>query len=115
MTTITLLTGKAASLPGSDRLSGIAKHPVAGPLILDSQGFPGDEQADRRVHGGPEKAVHHYPRDHYATWTGELGPLPLLESPGAFGENVSATGLTEAGVAVGDIFRLGGALSLIHI
>ena len=110
MTTITLLTGKAAPLPGSDRLSGIAKHPVDGPLILGPQGFPGDEQADRRVHGGPEKAVHHYPRDHYATWTGELGPLPLLESPGAFGENVSATGLTEAGVAVGDIFRLGGAL-----
>src|SRR5690606_5752528 len=34
----------------------------------------------------------------------------LLETPGAFGENISTEGPTEAEVAVGDIFRLGGAL-----
>jgi MOSC domain-containing protein YiiM len=34
----------------------------------------------------------------------------LLEAPGAFGENISITGMTEDMVAVGDVFRLGGAL-----
>ena len=34
----------------------------------------------------------------------------MLTAPGAFGENVSTRGLTEADVAVGDIFRLGEAL-----
>ena len=110
MTQITLLAGRVAPLPGSDRLSGIDKRPVDRPLMLGHQGFQGDEQADLRVHGGVEKAVHHYPFDHYAAWRADLGPLPLLDAPGAFGENVSTLGLTEADVAVGDIFRLGGAL-----
>jgi len=132
MTQIILLTGKAAPLPGSRQPSGIDKRLVDRPLMLDRQGIQGDEQADRRVHGGPEKAVHHYAFDHYATWRGELAASPaapgashprtpagyleneeaagLLDAPGAFGENVSTQGLTEADVAVGDIFRLGGAL-----
>ena len=138
MAEITLLVGKAAPLPGSDQSSGIDKHPVDRPLRLGPQGFEGDEQADRRVHGGPEKAVHHYPFDHYAGWAQELAALApgvshprtreipgvshprtpvgyfskkeLLGAPGAFGENISTRGLTEADVAVGDVFRLGSAL-----
>ncbi len=130
MTEITLLTGKAAPLPGSDQLSGIDKRPTDRPLMLGPEGFAGDEQADRRVHGGPEKAVHHYAFEHYPAWLGELEGLApgvshprtpvgyldkkefraLLERPGAFGENVSTTGMTEETVAVGDIFRLGAAL-----
>jgi len=110
MTKITLLTGRAAPLPGSDALSGIVKLPVSRPLALGPEGLEGDEQADRRVHGGVEKAVHHYPFDHYAAWQADLGPLPALAAPGGFGENISTSGLTEATVAVGDIFRLGSAL-----
>lgn len=110
MTSITLLTGLAKPLPGSEALSGIAKAPVERPLRLGTNGFEGDEQADRRVHGGPEKAVHHYPFDHYPVWRTELGFLPVLQRAGGFGENISATGPTEASVAVGDIFRLGTAL-----
>lgn len=110
MTKITLLTGRAAPLPGSDALSGIVKLPVDRPLALGPEGLEGDEQADRRVHGGVEKAVHHYPFDHYAAWQADLGALPALAAPGGFGENISTTGPTEATVAVGDIFRLGSAL-----
>lgn len=110
MTSIILLTGPVRPLPGSDQPSGIDKRPVSGPLDLGPEGFAGDEQGDRRVHGGPEKAVHHYPFDHYPAWRADLGPHPLLTAPGAFGENISTEGMTEANVAVGDIFRLGTAL-----
>ncbi|RHZ93547.1 MOSC domain-containing protein [Cereibacter sphaeroides] len=110
MILLTLLTGRAAPLSGSDVLSGIGKTPVAGPLTLGPEGFEGDEQADRRVHGGAEKAVHHYPADHYESWRAELGDLPTLLAPGGFGENLSTVRLTETEVAVGDTFRLGGAL-----
>lgn len=75
MTQITLLVGKAAALPGADRQSGIDKRPVDRPLRLGPQGFEGDKQADRRVHGGPEKAVHHYPFDHYAAWAEDLAAV----------------------------------------
>ncbi|PTX46019.1 MOSC domain-containing protein YiiM [Gemmobacter caeni] len=107
---VTLLTGRAAPLTGRDILSGIAKTPVDRPLSLGPGGLEGDEQADLRVHGGVEKAVHHYPLDHYALWRAELGDLPPLRAPGGFGENISAAGLTEADVAVGDVFRLGSAI-----
>ncbi|PTE19494.1 MOSC domain-containing protein [Cereibacter changlensis JA139] len=110
MPKITLLTGRAAPLAGSDALSGIVKGPVDRPLALGPEGLEGDEQADRSVHGGVEKAVHHYPFEHYAAWQADLGALPALAAPGGFGENISTTGLTEATVAVGDIFRLGTAL-----
>ncbi|APX25411.1 hypothetical protein Ga0080559_TMP4615 [Salipiger profundus] len=62
------------------------------------------------MHGGIEKAVHHYPLDHYSDWRAELGDLQALTAPGGFGENISTAGLTEEEVAVGDTFRLGGAL-----
>ena len=110
MTKTTLLTGRAAPLAGSDALSGIVKLPVDRPLALGPEGLEGDEQADRRVHGGVEKAVHHYPVEHYAAWQADLGALPALAAPGGFGENISTSSLTEATVAVGDIFRLGSAL-----
>ncbi len=110
MSGVTLLTGRASPLPGSDALSGIVKTPVDRPLALSREGLEGDEQADRRVHGGVEKAVHHYSFDHYAGWRSELGPLPPLLTSGGFGENISTTGLTETTVAVGDIFRLGSAV-----
>lgn len=107
---ITLLTGRAAPLGDQGQLSGIVKTPVLGALPLGPEGFLGDEQADRRVHGGPEKAVHYYPQEHYPLWRQDLGDLPVLEAWGAFGENISARGLTEADVSVGDIFTLGSAL-----
>jgi MOSC domain-containing protein YiiM len=90
--------------------SGIVKHPVDRAVHLTRIGFLGDEQGDRKHHGGPDKAVHHYPFDHYAAWRAELGEQPLLGAAGAFGENLSTSGLTEAEVAIGDRFRLGGAL-----
>lgn len=110
MSAIRLLTGRARPLAGSDATSAIFKTPVDRPLSLGPDGLEGDEQADRRVHGGREKAVHHYPFDHYAVWREELGDLPPLRAAGGFGENISVSGLTEATVAVGDIFRLGTAL-----
>lgn len=57
-----------------------------------------------------KKAIHHYPREHYATWLAELGEHPLLMQPGAFGENFSTTGWTEDDVCLGDLIHAGSAL-----
>jgi MOSC domain-containing protein YiiM len=84
----------------------IVKHPVDGPIHLGFQGFAGDEQADGRVHGGPDKAVCVYPLEHLPRWERELGTdLP----PGAFGENLSVAGLLEDRVCIGDTFAVGEA------
>ncbi|MFD1199720.1 MOSC domain-containing protein [Brucella gallinifaecis] len=105
-----LLAGKIAPLGERQAPSGIDKKPVTGPVRILREGLECDKQGDRKVHGGPEKAVHHYPRDHYADWLRDIGKNNQLNSPGAFGENISTTGLTEHNVAVGDRFRIGSAL-----
>ena len=90
--------------------SAIAKAPTDQPVAIGPLGLSGDEQADLTVHGGLDKAIHHYPHDHYAVWPDELGDHPLLRGEGAFGENVSTLGLTEDAACIGDRYRLGTAL-----
>ena len=38
----------------------IWKHPVAGRVAVRGVNLDGDDQADRSVHGGPDKAVYAY-------------------------------------------------------
>lgn len=104
-----VLTGKARTFRGIEA-SAIAKSPVGGAQRVGFLGIDGDEQADLSVHGGPDKAIHHYPRDHYDWWAGELGGHELLGAPGAFGENISTAGLVEGEACIGDRYRLGTAL-----
>ena len=40
--------------------SAIWKQPASGPVALRGVNFAGDDQADRRAHGGPDKAVYAY-------------------------------------------------------
>ncbi|PLP97844.1 MOSC domain-containing protein [Cupriavidus pauculus] len=109
-----LLAGRVRPFGPKGVPSGIAKAAVDGPVRVTTIGLDIDEQGDPKHHGGPEKALHHYPRDHYAGWREELaghgGNGDLLQHAGAFGENLSTTGLTEADVCIGDRFRLGTAL-----
>ncbi|MEO6808821.1 MAG: MOSC domain-containing protein [Isosphaeraceae bacterium] len=87
------------------------KAPVAGPLVLGLTNLDGDAQADLVHHGGPDKAVLCYSAHHYPPWRGELNRLDL--AAGDFGENLTILGLTEADVCIGDIWRVGDALTQI--
>lgn len=107
---LSLRIGRLSPLGPRGVPSGIAKTEVSTPLTLSKAGFAGDEQGDMAKHGGPEKAVHQYPFEHYTEWAQTLGDHPRLAASGAFGENMSTIGLTEADVAIGDVFRLGTAL-----
>ena len=51
----------------------IWKHPVAGRVPVRGVNLEGDDQADRTVHGGPDKAVYAYAVDDYRFWRAELG------------------------------------------
>ncbi len=105
-----LLSGRAAPLGDGAILSGIAKQARSGALKLSREGLEGDEQGDRVYHGGPDKALHHYAADHYPAWSEWHPGSPVALRAGAFGENISTTGMTEASVHVGDVFRAGTVL-----
>jgi MOSC domain-containing protein YiiM len=92
---------------GRDVTTGIFKAPVAGRVPLRRLNLDGDRQADLSVHGGATKAVYAYPLEHYAFWQEELDEELLF---GAFGENLTVTGLPlEEEIAVGDRLRIGTA------
>jgi MOSC domain-containing protein YiiM len=85
--------------------SSIWKNPVAGRVRVSTLNLDGDQQSDLSVHGGADKAVYVYPREHYAYWQRQL---PEVDLPwGAFGENFTTEGLFEDQVQVGDRLRAG--------
>jgi MOSC domain-containing protein YiiM len=84
------------------------KSDVSGRLMLERENLVGDRQADLTVHGGPDKAVCVYSADHYDDWRREVR-VPDA-GPGWFGENFTVAGATEQTVAIGDIYRVGGAV-----
>ncbi|NLP65780.1 6-hydroxyaminopurine reductase [Paraburkholderia sacchari] len=106
---VAVFTGAIRDYPGS-RPSAIAKRAVSGTLMLTEYGLEGDEQAEQGIHGGPDRALCHYPREHYAHWAREFPAQAGRFSAPAFGENLSTDGLTEENVFIGDIFRWGDAL-----
>ncbi len=98
---------KIGERDGKPVRSAIRKAPVLLPTIeVGPESLAGDTVADRRVHGGPDKAVYAYPTDNWDWWT-EKG---LACAPGAFGENLTVTGADETAVRIGDRFRWGPVL-----
>lgn len=90
--------------------SAIAKRQVDGSLLLTLEGLEGDEQAALEYHGGADRALCHFPREHYAWLRQQFPEQEGNFHPPALGENISTLGLTEDNVFIGDIFRWGDAL-----
>ena len=109
MTVDALLTGMPVPFRDGD-YSAIAKQPVSGAVRIGWLGLAGDSVADPVHHGGWDKAIHLYPQDHYGWWRERKPGHPLLEKPGAFGENIASHGMTEEEVCLGDRFSLGSAV-----
>ncbi len=93
---------------GEPVISAIDKQPVATPNVqVCADTLQGDRVADPTVHGGVSKSIYAYPRDHWEWWTTEAG---LACRPGAFGENLTVQGATEAEINIGDRFQWGEAI-----
>jgi MOSC domain-containing protein YiiM len=109
-TVLSLQIGRAAPLGPEGVLSGFVKHPALGPVEVTRTGIIGDEQADLRVHGGPEKAVYAYAASRYAAWLRAVPQHAALLVPGGFGENLTISGCDETTVCLNDIVRIGSCL-----
>lgn len=92
--------------------SAIFKEPVSGPIWVGATNVTGDQQANRQVHGGPDKAINVYPTEHLAHWR---TALQFEMQPGAFGENFATAGLTETDVCIGDVYRIGGSFGEVVV
>jgi MOSC domain-containing protein YiiM len=85
-------------------MSAIGKAPVAGRVRVEGVNLAGDDQADRRVHGGPDKAVYSYAWEDTLWWSARLArELPV----GMFGENLTVEGVDASHAVVGERWRIG--------
>lgn len=90
-----------------DVLTSIFKHPVAGRVAVQGVNVAGDDQADRSVHGGPDKAVYAYAQEDLEWWSDGLG---VSLGPGAFGENLTVAGVAVTEAMIGERWRVGDVL-----
>ena len=94
-----------------EQMSAIDKAPIEAPVAVNFMGLTTDEQADRRHHGGPLKAVHQLATATYDKINAEFG---LKVRVGTLGENLtteavnSLPAMDESTVCIGDIFQYGG-------
>jgi MOSC domain-containing protein YiiM len=106
---VKIFLGGIRPLPPENRPTGIFKTERLEPAWLGREGLAGDAQADRRVHGGPDKALHQYAISNYARLAAAFPEAAPLLVPGSIGENLAVPGWDEATVCAGDVFRLGDA------
>jgi MOSC domain-containing protein YiiM len=92
---------------GRSVTTAIWKQPMPGRHRVAGVNVEGDDQADRRVHGGPTKSVYAYRLADYDWWAAQLGQ-PL--KPGTFGDNLTITGPDPAAAVVGERWRVGTAV-----
>jgi MOSC domain-containing protein YiiM len=88
-------------------LTAIWKQPVNGPVAVRGVNLAGDDQGDRKVHGGPDRAVYAYATEDYAFWA---AAEKFSVYPGLFGENLTVQGLDLAAAVIGERWRIGTAL-----
>jgi MOSC domain-containing protein YiiM len=89
---------------GRPQMSAIFKAPVDGRVRVEGVNVAGDDQADRRAHGGPDKAVYSYASEDAAWWAAEL---EREVGHGMFGENLTLVGVDVTGAVVGERWRAG--------
>ncbi|WP_299802976.1 MOSC domain-containing protein [uncultured Shewanella sp.] len=86
--------------------SGINHKGRATELQVGIQAVAGDAQADPKHHGGLDRVLHHFPREHYGQYRRWDLMSGFKDAP-AMGENISTVGLDETQVHIGDIIKIG--------
>jgi MOSC domain-containing protein YiiM len=92
---------------GKPLRTAIGKQPVSGSVDVEALSLAGDQQADHRYHGGPDRAVYAYASADYAWWSERVG---RTLAPGLFGENLTLRGVDVSGAQIGERWRVGGAV-----
>ena len=92
---------------GRPAKSAIWKSPVAGRIAARGVNLEGDDQADRKAHGGPDKSVYAYAIEDARWWEEKLG---RSLQHGEFGENLTTEGVAVNDALVGERWAIGTAV-----
>ena len=97
---------RSIAVGAKSQQTGLFKEPLAGPVLIDANGLPGDAIINRRFHGGPDQAVYLYSQEDIDWWAEQL---QREIDPGFFGENLTISHWWSE-VRVGDRLQVGDLL-----
>ncbi len=92
---------------GRPAKSAIWKSPIDGRVQARGVNLDGDDQADRKAHGGFDKAIYAYAIEDMRWWEQELGRSLQY---GEFGENLTTEGIAVNDALVGEHWEIGTAM-----
>src|ERR1700676_2441430 len=97
-------TARKFEYSGRPAKSAIWKSPAAGRIAARGVNLDGDDQADRKAHGGPDKAVYAYAVEDARGWEQEIGRSLAY---GEFGENLTTEGIEVNNALIGERWEIG--------
>ena len=110
MKIISINIGKIKKIQWQKQIKNTAflKEPINEPIDLFFNGLKGDQQANKKYHGGETKAIYSYNQAYYEHWKTVLTDYNF--TPGNFGENLLTKDFTDDKAIVGDIYKVGSAV-----
>lgn len=105
-----LYRGSRSYIGKQQQASGINKVKINHPLKVTCNGIEGDFIGDTVLHGGREKALHHFPADHYQKLSVAFPSSEEVMIPGSIGENISSFDYLEQHVCISDKFSMGSVI-----
>jgi MOSC domain-containing protein YiiM len=105
-----VFVGKPKKFGDEGGLSGYRKTDPGKPVKVFFESLEGDQVHNLKFHGGVDRVVHQFPNEHYAFLMEHFPQIKKKLVPSSYGENISASKMTEENVCIGDIYRVGTAL-----
>lgn len=101
-----LFAGKPQAFGPRQSPSSIIKQPFE-QLHIEIDGAVEDEQGNKKLHGGPEMAMHQYSQENYKKLQKQFPTVAQKLVVGSIGENISAGQMNDNNVFIGDTYRIG--------
>jgi MOSC domain-containing protein YiiM len=83
-------------------------------LHIELNGASEDEQGNKKLHGGPEMAMHQYSQESYEALKKKFPSIAHNLIFGSIGENISAQTMNDENVFIGDTYRIGGVVLQVN-
>ncbi|WP_412971730.1 MOSC domain-containing protein [Glaciecola sp. MF2-115] len=108
-----LFAGKPKAFGPRQSPSSIIKRPFE-QLHIEIDGAIEDEQGNKKLHGGPEMALHQFSQESYVVLQNEFTAIAEKLAIGSIGENISAPLMNDRNVFIGDTYRIGSVIIQVN-
>lgn len=96
-----------ASKPLGERVGSSMRRAFDGPLRVTREALEDNQTHNPKRRGDPDRIIHQFSADTYELLKAEFPEIAHRFTPGSYGENLCAPGMTDEEVCLGDVYRVG--------